>query len=116
MPGLGEMFRQLGILALLSIAVSISVFVVAISYAIKPTERKLLIMRPMSLAALFAGISGFLAGWAFMLRGMAFTAPGQGPTPAMYMGGAENFAMGFACFGFLAAAWMMVAIGMARRS
>jgi hypothetical protein len=44
-------------------------FGVAVSHAVRPTEHKLAMMRPISLASIFATISGLLGGWIFLLSG-----------------------------------------------
>jgi hypothetical protein len=108
-----ELIHQVSIFAMLSMSVSVGVFGLAVSYALRPTERKLALMRPVSLAAIFAAFCGLLSGWAMVLGGMA-TRPSD--TSSIYMGLAETLTLGFVCFGFLAAAWLLAAAGMLRRS
>ena len=115
MPGPMDLLYQVSIFALLSMSVSVAVFGLAVSYAIRPTERKLSLMRPVSLAAIFAAVCGLLSGWAMVLGGMAAT-PGEKISMSnAYMGLAETLTLGFVCFGFLAAAWLLAAAGMFRR-
>jgi hypothetical protein len=95
--------------------ISIGAFGLAVSYAIRPTERKLMLMRPVSLAAIFATLSAVPAGWALVLGAMAATPTGQLEIPAVYRGLAETLTVGFVCFGFLSAAWLLIAVGMLRR-
>ena len=108
-----DLIYQASIFALLTMAVALGVFGLAVSYAVRPTERKLALMRPVSLAAIFAAICGLLSGWAMVLDGMATRAA---DSSSIYMGLAETLTLGFVCFGFLAAAWLLVAAGMLRRS
>ena len=115
MPNLGDLLREISIFALLTMAVSIGAFGLAVSYAIRPTERKLMLMRPVSLAAIFATLSAVPAGWALVLGAMAATPTGQLEIPAVYRGLAETLTVGFVCFGFLSAAWLLIAVGMLRR-
>ncbi len=73
-------------------------------------------MRPVSLAAIFAALSGLLSGWIMILSGVPATADGKIDMSNVYMGLAETLTLGFVCFGFLAAAWLLAAVGMLRRS
>ena len=115
MPNLGDLLREISIFALLTMAVSVGAFGLAVSYAIRPTERKLMLMRPVSLAAIFATLSAVPAGWALVLGAMAATPTGQLEIPAVYRGLAETLTVGFVCFGFLSTAWLLIAVGMLRR-
>jgi hypothetical protein len=113
-----DLLHQASIFALLSMLVPVGVFGLAVSYLIWPTERKLALMRPVSLAAIFAAVCGLLSGWAMVLAHLAASekkASEQIAMPAVYMGVAETLTLGFVCFGFLAAAWLLVAAGMLRR-
>ena len=115
MPDPIDLLHQVSIFAMLSMSVSVGVFALAVSYAIRPTERKLALMRPVSLAAIFAALCGLLSGWAMVLGGMAATDSGKMAMESVYMGLAETLTLGFVCFGFLAAAWLLAAAGMLRR-
>jgi hypothetical protein len=87
----------------------------AIAYLIGPTERKLALMRPLSLAGIFAAICSFSVGVATVLSGVAntgtITADG---VRMMLMGLSEAFIPLFAAFAFLSVAWLLVAAGMRR--
>ena len=89
----------------------------AIAYAMRPTERKLALMRPLSLAAIFASICSFSGGVATVLGGIGAT-PGWSPNaPGLAMAGlAECFTPLFVAFAFLALAWLLVAVGMRRQA
>ena len=115
MPSIFELLGQLSPFGKLSIVVALAAFGLALAYAIRPTEQKLVLMRPVSLAAIFATINGLIAGWIAVLAGVAATAEGHVPSRAVYMGIADSLSAGFVSFGFLAAAWMLVAVGMLRR-
>ena len=54
-----EVSSQIGPFAKLSMLVSLVPCGVAIAHAIRPTERKLMFMRPASLATIFAAICAF---------------------------------------------------------
>ena len=116
MPNLLDLFYQVSLFALLSMSVSVGVFGLAVAYVIRPTERKLALMRPVSLAAIFAAMSGLLSGWIMVLSGIPALPDGKIDMASVYMGIAETLTLGFVCFGFLAAAWLLAAAGMLRRS
>ena len=116
MPNLVEMLGQLSLFAKLTMVVAIVVFGLAVAYLFRPTEQKLLLMRPVSLAAIFATVSGLLGGWIAVLAGVAATPEGHLPTASLYRGIAESLTVGFVSFGLLAAAWMLVAVGGVRRT
>ena len=115
MPNLVDLFHQVSLFAMLTMAVSVGAFGLAVSYAIRPTERKLVLMRPVSLAAIFATLGAVPGGWAMVLGGLAATPTGQVDIRSFYMGLAETLTVGLVCFGFLSAAWLLVAVGMLRR-
>jgi hypothetical protein len=113
-PNLMDLFGEISLFAKLTMAVPIAAFGVAVAYAFRPAERKLVLMRPVSLAAIFATINGLLGGWIAVLGGIAATPEGILPTASMYLGLAESLTVGFVNFGLLAAAWLLVAVGMLR--
>ena len=85
----------------------------AILYVIRPTEGKLAVLRPFSLAAIFAAVSSAAGGGAEVLQGLAFS----GPNPNMsnvLMGWAETLLPVYVSFGFLSLAWLLVAVGLRR--
>jgi hypothetical protein len=90
----------------------------AIAYAVRPTEQKLMLMRPLSLAAIFAAICSSSVGFATVLQGAAATTESVGWSANGYghlmMGVAECFIPPFVAFAFLAVAWLLVAVGMRR--
>lgn len=65
---------------------------------------------------IFATVSAVLGGWVDILGGVAATAAGQLPNAGLYRGIAESLTVGLVCFGLLAAAWFLVAVGMLRRA
>jgi hypothetical protein len=114
-PNLLQLFGALSVFAKLTMAVAIAAFGLAVSQAFRPTAHKIALMRPISLAAIFATVSGLLGGWIGVLGGIAATPDGHLDLPSVYRGIAESLTVGFVCFGFLAAAWLLVAMGMLRR-
>ena len=110
-----EMVTNASIVALLAILVPVGVVAVAVTYAIRPTERRLALMRPLSLAAIFSGLGSFTLGVMQVLRGVAAapleTNPGwRGAS----VGLAEAFVALFIAFGCLTIAWLLIALGLRR--
>ena len=88
----------------------------AIAYAVRPAERTLVLMRPLSLASIFAAVCSFSVGAATALKRAA---DGQLSADALRMmvgGLAESFVPLFVAFAFLSVAWLLTGIGMRRQS
>ena len=111
-----ELWASLSVFAKLTMAVAIVAFALAAAYVFRPTEQKLVLMRPVSLAAIFATVSGLLGGWIVLLQGLPATPDGHLPIAALSRGISESLTVGFVSFGLLAAAWLLVAVGILRRS
>jgi hypothetical protein len=110
-----DAFHQAGILAKLTLLVGLGPLGLAIAYVLRPAERPLAIMRPVSLAAIFAGICGLVAGLIAVLTTIAATLPQPVHVPSVYVGLSEAFVAPLVNFGLLAIAWLLVAVGMTRR-
>ena len=115
MPNLVDLLGHISLFAKLTMAVAIVAFGLAVAYVFRPTEQKLVLMRPVSLAAIFAAVSGSLLGWIDTLAGIAATPEGHRGVASVYRGLAASLTVGFVSFGLLAAAWMLVAVGGLRR-
>jgi len=109
-----EAFNQSGLFAKLSLLVGFGPPSLAIAYVLRPADRTLAILRPVSLAAIFAGICGLVAGLIAILTGVAATA-GPVNMSNVSAGLSEALVPVFVNFGLLATAWLLVAIGMMRR-
>ena len=109
---LGDLIRESNVLALLGIAVSLGTVVFALVYAIRPRERMLIVMRPLTMAAIFGGLSSFALGLTSTLKGVSAT--GGSAWPASAAGLAESVAGLFVAFGCLTIAWLLVAVGLRR--
>ena len=103
------------VFAKLTVAVAVAAFGLAVSHVLRPTEQKLALMRPVSLASIFATISGLFGGWVALLSATAATPDGHLPASTFYQGVGESLTVGFVSFGFLAAAWLLVAAAVMRR-
>jgi hypothetical protein len=111
-----EMLHNTSLFGRLTLLLSVVPLVMAVVYASRPTEQNLALMRPLSLAGLFAAIAGTLTGFINVLRLFWTRGPASDTYRVMAVGAAESLVpvlLGFAC---LTVAWLVVAIGMARRS
>jgi hypothetical protein len=115
MPNLLDLLGELSVFAKLTMVVAAVAFGLAVAYAFRPAEQTLVLMRPVSLAAIFATLSGLLGGWIAVLGSISATPDGHLPAASLYRGIAESLTVGFASFGLLAAAWVLVAVGLLRR-
>jgi hypothetical protein len=90
----------------------VGVLGVGLGYWLRPTERKLALMRPLSLASIFAALASLTAGWAYVLQGAAATPTwtAQG-VQSLLMGSSQMLIPMFVTFAFLSVAWLFVAIG-----
>ena len=109
-----DMLRGASIFALLCLAVPIVPLVMGVVYAVRPTEARLAVMRPLSLAAMFASLSGAALGIINLLR---FAATRDVPlsSPTALLGLAESAVTLFAGFGCLTVTWLCVALGLRRQ-
>jgi hypothetical protein len=109
------MLRHASLFALLTLTLDFVPLVMAVVFVIRPTERHLALMRPLSLAGLFAAIAGGIVGFINVL-GFVWT---RELTPETYrvmaVGAAESLVPVFVGFASLTVAWLLVAVGMGRQ-
>src|SRR5688572_1077476 len=105
---------QASLVTLASIFMGVVPLAMGIVYVIWPSEQRLALMRPLSLATIFAAVSGSTLGLLNVLRGMGMS---QTPTfsRVAYIGFAEALVPIFFGFGCLTVAWLCVAVGLWRR-
>ena len=111
------MFRvlsQISILGLASILMGIVPLGMGLIYAIWPSEQRLALMRPLSLATIFAALSGSTLGVINVLRNVGVSQTPVFPRVA-WIGFAEALVPIFFDLGCLTVAWLCVAIGLWRR-
>ena len=112
-----EVLRGASIFALLTILIAFAPLLMATAYVIRPTEQKLALMRPISLAGIFAALCGVVIGLINILRGFGAAAEVE---PRAYhnmaLGLSEALVPVFVGFGCLTIAWLLVALGMRRQS
>ncbi len=110
-----EMLRHASLFALLSLVLCLVPLVMAVVYVTRPTERHLALMRPLSLAGLFAALAGGVLGFINVLR-FAWTRELTADTyRVMTIGAAESLVTLLVGFAALTVAWLLVAAGMGRR-
>jgi hypothetical protein len=110
-----EMLRNMGLVALFSLLLTLTPLVMAVAYIVRPSERRLALMRPLSLAGLFAALTGTTVGLINVLVGLGK----RGFTVETYtisaIGSAEALVPLFLGFANLTVAWLLIAAGMGRQ-
>jgi hypothetical protein len=106
-----------GVIALFGMFVSLLPLVVGLAYMLRPSDRLLELLRPLSLATIFAAIQTLLSGLAGVGRHLAALHAADGwNVDRLAHGLTEAITPMFVAFGFLAAAWLCVAVGMRRQA
>ena len=108
-----DALRNASIFALLSLFIGVVPLTMGIIYAIWPSEQRLALMRPLSLATIFGALSGFALGLLNVFRAMGLNPSGFSHVSAI--GFAESLVTVFVGFGCLTGAWLCVTIGLWRR-
>ena len=93
----------------------VGVLGMAIAYAVRPTEAKLAILRPLSLAAIFGALCSMSVGMATALKGAADAGVGLESMRIMVAGLSEAMIPPFVAFAFLSVAWLLAAVGLRRQ-
>jgi hypothetical protein len=106
---------QLGIAAKLGLLVCAVPLAVAIAFALRPNERWLALMRPLTLAAIFTAIANTCLGFANTFRTLERLAPTP-PVGQYYAMLSEVTVVPFLSFVFLSLAWLCIALGMRRQA
>jgi hypothetical protein len=90
---------------------------IGISYAITPGERKLGMLRPMSVATLFSILSGVCAGLgaSFLAVSESTNVIGSQESAHLFAGLAEASVPAVFGFTVLAVSWLLAAVGMRRQ-
>jgi len=105
------------VFAKLTLLIGLAPMVMAVAYAIRPSEQRLALMRPLSLASIFAALSGLLVGVTAVLVGVGATDDASAQAwRRSAVGLAEALVPPFVTFAFLAVAWIGVALGMRRQN
>jgi hypothetical protein len=110
-----ELLRNASIFALLTLMVCVVPLVMSVVYVTRPTEQHLALMRPLSLAALFAAIAGCVLGGINVLSVVWTRELSTESYRVMAAGAAESLVPVVVGFASLTLAWLLVAVGMSRR-
>jgi hypothetical protein len=104
--------RGISYAAMLGLVISLSPTLAGIWFAIRPTERQLSYMRPLTLAGIFAA---FCTGALGVMNGARALSRQPGFDIQMLLGGISDVfaALAVSCV-FLTVAWICVAIGLRR--
>ena len=108
------MLREASLFALLTLFIGLVPLVMSVVYLVRPTERNLALMRPLSLAGLFAAAAGTVLGFINVLRVVWTREPTAEAYRIMAIGAAESLVPVFVGFASLTVAWLLVAIGIGR--
>src|SRR6187200_3150350 len=109
-----RIFSNMGIAALVSSLVSSLPMLGGAAYMLRPTELRLALMRPLSLAGISAGLNGSSLGASNTLRGLWLEPPRDGRFLAV--ASAESIVPLYVAFSCLMVAWLCVTVGMRRQS
>ena len=110
-----ELLRQVSLFGLMTLVIGAVPLIAAAVYAMRPSEARLALMRPFSLAALFSSLAGTINGLGYVLHGIAasgnLTAASWSRVSAGLSEALVPVVFGLTC---LTVAWLLVAAGMWR--
>jgi hypothetical protein len=112
-----EALRNASIVMLLGMIVSVAPMGMGVLFAVQPNERRLALMRPLSLAGIFAAVCSLLVGVVNVLVGMERVESFDPQSLRfVFVNLAEGIVPTFVAFACLTVAWLCVAIGMRKLS
>lgn len=97
----------------LGMVVAVATMACAGAYAIRPSELRLSLIRPLSLATIFAALFSFTIAMASLLTAISHSGPSV-DWRLVAGGAAQTLAPLFGAFGCLTVVWILVAIGFRR--
>ena len=109
-----EILGNASIVARLSMLVSIFPLGAGLAYVLRPSEQRLAMMRPISLAGLFAALTGTVTGAINVLAGDLDERRAVN-WKIVAVGSAESLVTLLLAFGCLTVAWLCVAAGFQRQ-
>ena len=108
-----RVFTQASLASIIALLVSMTPMVAGFMFAIRPTERQLALMRPLTLAGIFAALANVFLG---LVNALVYLARTGASDPAPFARTAQALAeitvMPFITFASLTVGWLCVAIGM----
>lgn len=112
---LGTLLSNSSGIGALGMLVAVATVAMGMAYAIRPDERRLAMMRPLSLATIFAALCTFTVGIATILQDIGATSQlSIGSWRMIALGASEAFIPLFGASGCLTVAWLLVALGLRR--
>ena len=112
-----EALYHASLVAIFGMVVGLVPLAVAVAYMVRPSERLLALMRPLSLATIFAALTTLLSGLAGLFRTLPKAQTASGYDIGWISHGlSETVTPMFVAFSFLTAAWLCVAVGMKRHA
>lgn len=108
-----EAWNEAGIVGKAAMTLAVATLAMAIACVVRPNERRLALMRPLSLATIFAALCAFCGGLASVLSGIAATGDMTAVGWSRVALGTSEVFMGmvnsFVCLTF---AWLLIAVAM----
>jgi hypothetical protein len=104
--------RNLGLAGLFGLLITALPMLVGLAFAVRPNERWLALMRPLTLAGIFAATANVFLGVTNELVWVSRNAAASLFDVRLAAGSAEVAVVGFASFVFLTVGWLGVAVGM----
>lgn len=104
------------VFVLFILIVGVTAVVTAGGFAIRPQERTLSILRPLTASTAFATVSAIAAGVAISLKSAADGGLSADAMQSLVAGLAESAVPGVLGFAFLAVAWLLTAVGFRRQT
>ena len=108
-------FGSQSIVGKLGMLIGLAPLGMALVCAVKPTEGRLALMRPLTLATIFGALCTFVAGLVNLLFGIGYSGEmSAGTWKNVAMGAAETLVPLFIAFGCLTVSWLLIAVGLRR--
>ena len=111
-----QAIRNLGLAGVFGLIITALPMLLGLAYAMRPNERWLELMRPMSLAGIFAATANVFLGVTNGLLWASRNGVESFWNPPLVAGMADTAVLGFLSFAFLTVGWLAVAVGMRRLS
>jgi hypothetical protein len=109
-----EALREASLVRLFALLISVAPMLLGIAIAVRPQERWLALMRPLTLAGVFAAVSGIFLGLVNTFIGLTNVSD-ESARAALAPSMAESSLLAFLAFGCLTVAWLGVTIGLRRQ-
>ena len=111
---IGAVLNEVSLFARFALLIGLAPLVAGIAYAIKPSEQRLALLRPLSLAGIFAAVANLLLGAANALQAIGAPVPSDQTMPPAAVLLSEAFIPSFLGFAFLTVTWLCVAVAIRR--